>query len=247
MLLSVALTWVVLSASCCTPAEVIQQLTWKVSSALGMVTGWVTARLGGSSDTVSGRPAGRSRAGAQRRRRAGGQGARLAPRAASLPVHARGHSLAARTHALLPVDSLEPAGAVARPARILAIGIGASYFINVNSFSLHAMYKLRLVRAYLGASNPHRAKGAHRFTGFDEQDDMPMCSAQRAKAAARRQHGAESGRRRQPRVAAAQGGIVHLDTSAHRQLPHRLSAVARIRRPLQDVARERRRSRSAPS
>lgn len=41
--------------------------------------------------------------------------------------------------------------------------------IGVNTFSLHAMYGNRLVRAYLGASNLHRR--AHPFHGFDERDN----------------------------------------------------------------------------
>jgi len=41
--------------------------------------------------------------------------------------------------------------------------------IGVNTFSLHAMYGNRLVRAYLGASNLERR--AHPFHGFDEQDN----------------------------------------------------------------------------
>lgn len=49
----------------------------------------------------------------------------------------------------------------------------ASYFINVNKFSLHAMYRLRLIRAYLGASNT--ARNPHPFTGFDRKDNIQMC------------------------------------------------------------------------
>ena len=45
-------------------------------------------------------------------------------------------------------------------------------FVNINTFSLHGMYRDRLVRAYLGASNPER--GAHGFTGFAADDDLPM-------------------------------------------------------------------------
>ena len=40
--------------------------------------------------------------------------------------------------------------------------------IGVNDFSLHAGYGNRLVRAYLGASNP--ARDSHPFTGFDSND-----------------------------------------------------------------------------
>ena len=35
------------------------------------------------------------------------------------------------------------------------------------------MYRQRLIRAFLGASNPRRAPNP--FTGFDEKDNMPMC------------------------------------------------------------------------
>jgi hypothetical protein len=45
-------------------------------------------------------------------------------------------------------------------------------FVNVNTFSLHGLYRDRLVRAYLGASNPGRK--ASRFTGFAADDDLPM-------------------------------------------------------------------------
>ncbi len=54
----------------------------------------------------------------------------------------------------------------------LLVSIVASFFINVNSFSLHAMYRQRLIRCYLGASNASRAP--HPFSGFDENDNLPM-------------------------------------------------------------------------
>jgi hypothetical protein len=46
-----------------------------------------------------------------------------------------------------------------------------AYCINVNEFSLHSMYRNRLVRAYLGAS---RKRTENRFTGFDPKDDLRM-------------------------------------------------------------------------
>jgi hypothetical protein len=49
----------------------------------------------------------------------------------------------------------------------------ASRFININRFSLHAMYRNRLVRAFLGAA---RDRNPDRFTGFDFSDDIPMRS-----------------------------------------------------------------------
>ena len=45
-------------------------------------------------------------------------------------------------------------------------------FININKFSLHAMYRDRLIRAYLGASNPDSK--AKTFTGFSESDNLLM-------------------------------------------------------------------------
>jgi hypothetical protein len=47
-----------------------------------------------------------------------------------------------------------------------------SRYISVNKFSLHAMYRNRLIRAYLGASHNHRHPNA--ITGFDPDDDLRM-------------------------------------------------------------------------
>ncbi|MBI3853628.1 MAG: patatin-like phospholipase family protein [Verrucomicrobia bacterium] len=52
------------------------------------------------------------------------------------------------------------------------VGWLLSRFINVNKFSLHAIYRNRLVRAYLGASNPRRDPNP--FTGFDPCDNLPL-------------------------------------------------------------------------
>lgn len=49
-------------------------------------------------------------------------------------------------------------------------GFLASLAINVNVFSLHAYYRNRLIRAYLGASNAVRWPS--RFTGFDDNDNL---------------------------------------------------------------------------
>lgn len=60
--------------------------------------------------------------------------------------------------------------------RFLALGGGlvllsavAGFFVNVNRFSLHGMYRNRLVRAYLGASNTDRRPNP--VSGFDPEDD----------------------------------------------------------------------------
>ncbi len=54
----------------------------------------------------------------------------------------------------------------------LLLSLLASWLIGVNRFSMHALYRDRLIRAYLGASNVDRAPNP--FTGFDPHDNIPM-------------------------------------------------------------------------
>ena len=55
---------------------------------------------------------------------------------------------------------------------LTGLGLVMAWFINTNRFSLHAMYRNRLIRAYLGASNSDRH--ANPFTGFDDGDNIQM-------------------------------------------------------------------------
>src|SRR6185436_1796597 len=57
-------------------------------------------------------------------------------------------------------------------AILLAVGFLMSLCININKFSLHSMYRNRLIRAYLGASREKRRPNP--FTGFDPDDNIPM-------------------------------------------------------------------------
>jgi hypothetical protein len=52
-------------------------------------------------------------------------------------------------------------------------GWGLGFLINVNQFSLHAMYRSRLIRAFLGASRG-QDRTPHWFTGFDPNDNADM-------------------------------------------------------------------------
>jgi hypothetical protein len=52
------------------------------------------------------------------------------------------------------------------------VGLLASYFVNINRFSLHALYRNRLIRGYLGASRQER--DPDRFTGFDIKDNVSV-------------------------------------------------------------------------
>jgi len=55
-------------------------------------------------------------------------------------------------------------------AVLLVVSAVMSVFINVNKFSLHAMYRNRLIRAYIGASRTPRRPNL--FTGFDRKDNV---------------------------------------------------------------------------
>lgn len=59
---------------------------------------------------------------------------------------------------------------------ILVCSLGMSFlmanFVNINTFSLHALYRNRLVRAYLGASHAQRMPNT--FSGFDPADNLEI-------------------------------------------------------------------------
>jgi hypothetical protein len=62
-----------------------------------------------------------------------------------------------------------------------AIAWVSARYININKFSLFGMYRDRLIRAYLGASNPMRLdrkrkadEGPNQFTGFAQSDNLRM-------------------------------------------------------------------------
>jgi hypothetical protein len=63
----------------------------------------------------------------------------------------------------------------------VAISLVASYCVNINRFSLHSVYRNRLIRGYLGASRQKRVPD--RFTGFDREDNVRVHSLWPPKAA----------------------------------------------------------------
>jgi hypothetical protein len=74
------------------------------------------------------------------------------------------HTFALRHTSLLPLCAMMVA--------LTLLGWFMGYPINVNKFSLHAMYRNRLIRAYLGASTKDRDPDP--FTGFDDRDNVRM-------------------------------------------------------------------------
>ncbi len=77
------------------------------------------------------------------------------------------HEYPHRVGASLPEDLLVFFG-------LLAVGAGLGRIISINQFSLHGMYRSRLVRTFLGVSRPRTERRPSAFTGFDAGDDMPF-------------------------------------------------------------------------
>lgn len=53
------------------------------------------------------------------------------------------------------------------------VGLVMGWFVDINRFSLHAAYRDRLIRAYMGASRGSQRQ-PHPFTGFDEDDNLQL-------------------------------------------------------------------------
>jgi hypothetical protein len=71
----------------------------------------------------------------------------------------------------------ELAHLVATCVLMLLISAVISIFVNVNLFSLHALYRNRLVKTFLGASNVKptpEVEGRNAFDGFSEQDNLAL-------------------------------------------------------------------------
>lgn len=86
-----------------------------------------------------------------------------------IPADVWGHAMV--LHNSPPFLVIEVAAAC-----VLLVG-AMSLVININKFSLHSMYRNRLIRAYLGASRLpeyHEARRPNLFTGFDPSDNIQM-------------------------------------------------------------------------
>lgn len=79
------------------------------------------------------------------------------------------------SHALLNVVYHSP-GRYLLVLTVLIVGFGVlmGFFVNINKFSLHAAYRDRLIRAYLGASRTKAERHPNSFTGLDERDNLQM-------------------------------------------------------------------------
>jgi hypothetical protein len=81
--------------------------------------------------------------------------------------------------ALKPLCATRPAAPLAlttlAAAACLLVFLLFGWRVDVNKFSLHNLYKNRLIRCYLGASR-QRERVAQPFTGFDDDDDPELCA-----------------------------------------------------------------------
>jgi hypothetical protein len=57
---------------------------------------------------------------------------------------------------------------------LLVVGAGLGRVIAINQFSLHGMYRDRLVRTFLGVSRSMNERRPSAFTGFDAEDDIAL-------------------------------------------------------------------------
>ena len=72
-------------------------------------------------------------------------------------------------------------------AVLFLLALVVSWRVDINEFSIHYLYRNRLIRCYLGASVPDRH--AQPFTGFSEDDNLPLASLSIPAGATEQKHG----------------------------------------------------------
>ena len=189
-LLIAVLAWVLFSAAVLYGPDLLRRFVAALTAA-GGVTGIVASRLGSSGRTSSGRRDEQPPAGTEER----GMSAKLQQLALSLAAPAfvvllillvaiANDWLLASIPAWMP-SRLRPHLTTPVRLELLTIGLlvlpaaSLAFLVNINVFSLHGMYRSRLIRAFLGASNPRRRPDP--FTGFDPRDNIPMHALGRRK------------------------------------------------------------------
>ena len=74
----------------------------------------------------------------------------------------------------LPSDQCFHPGVPLTCVLFFVAAVALSWRVDVNEFSIHYLYRNRLIRCYLGASVPGR--NAQPFTGFSDADNLPLSS-----------------------------------------------------------------------
>jgi hypothetical protein len=172
-LMAIGIAWTVLSAIGVLAFDVLARVRTAdlrgLLAALGGVSGIAAALLGKSGDTKSGRD---SAAKSTSRLK---EWALLlaAPTFVALLLILLSQANIMMARRIVSELELGPGRVFVVPALVLAyLALAAlvGMFVNVNRFSLHGLYRNRLVRAYLGASNKERHQDP--FTGFAHGDNI---------------------------------------------------------------------------
>ena len=165
-LAAVAVLWCAVSAICVYGPQALRWHWW-TTFGIGSVSGLVTTMLGSSSLTA----------------------ATTARKAASYLSLEQLGSIAGLVFAIVLLAALSLADdlLIGQPTGwwplclgliLFLFSLGASWFINVNRFSLHSMYRNRLVRGFLGAARAGvtgaDARNPDPFTGLDPKDNLRM-------------------------------------------------------------------------
>jgi hypothetical protein len=188
--LLIAAFWLVLSALCILGGYILErfkgQYLPEILTAVGGLSGLVASLLGKSSDTASGKETG-SQTGASSKQWVMTVAAPVFAMAVVILL-ARGTALLGSAVTGKPYLLYIQASLSRDPTLVfslrdsvqfLVIPVGLALLslvtgrvVNVNRFSLHGVYRNRLIRAYLGASHTDRAPDP--FTGFDPGDNLRL-------------------------------------------------------------------------
>jgi hypothetical protein len=145
-------------------------------AAVGGLTGFITIALGRSAKTAAGRGA---EAGTAEKSALYDWALQLAAPVFTVILLA---AIALAGHAFIGVIGLgEPAATLLTLVAAGGLSLLAGSLINVNKYTLHAMYRDRLIRAYLGASRDEVQRQPDKFTGFDPADNLAMFEVRRQK------------------------------------------------------------------
>ena len=89
-------------------------------------------------------------------------------------VHASADSILQTAPHSRPGNKALWKGVLALMGLMIVAGLFFSTVVNTNTFSLHAMWKARTVRAFLGTTRAQAARNPNPFTGFDRDDDVAL-------------------------------------------------------------------------
>jgi hypothetical protein len=188
--LFIAVFWLALSALCILGGYMLEQFKDQYLPAIltagGGLSGLVASLLGKSSDTASGKESG-SQTGSSFKQWVMAAAAPVCAIAAMILL-ARGTALLGSAVTGKPYLLYIQASLLRDPALVFSLRDSVQFLVvpvslallalvtgrvvNVNRFSLHGVYRNRLVRAYLGASHTDRTPNP--FTGFDPRDNMKL-------------------------------------------------------------------------